>query len=109
MALVADGVQGGLWLGFLQGGVEYFKDDQVRASYTAADGLGEGRVSDLRLDRDSTLWAATDGGLSRLKNGRVSTLSSKNGLPCDTVHWSIEDDEHSFWLYTACGLVRVAR
>ncbi len=72
---------------FFQGGVAYFKDGQVRASYTAADGLGEGRVNDFRLDQDGTLWAATEGGLSRLKNGRVATLTSKNGLPCDAVHW----------------------
>ena len=87
----------------------YFKDGQVRASYASADGLGEGRVDDLQLDRDGTLWAATEGGLSRVKNGRVATLTSKNGLPCDTVHWVMEDDDHSFWLYTACGLVRIAR
>jgi signal transduction histidine kinase/ligand-binding sensor domain-containing protein len=108
-ALAADPLQGGLWLGFHLGGVAYFTDDQVRASYAAADGLGEGRVNHLRIDPDRTLWAATDGGLSRLKNGRVATLTSKNGLPCDTVHWAIEDDAHSFWLYTACGLVRIAR
>ena len=59
--------------------------------------------------QDGTLWAATEGGLSRLKNGRVATLTSKNGLPCDTVHWVMEDDAHSFWLHTACGLVRIAR
>jgi signal transduction histidine kinase len=71
--------------------------------------LGEGWVTDLRSDQDGTLWAATEGGLSRVKNGRVATLTSKNGLPCDTVHWVVEDDAHSFWLYTACGLVRIAR
>ena len=108
-ALLPDPVQGGLWLGFYQGGVAYFKDGQVRASYASADGLGEGRVDGLQLDRDGTLWAATEGGLSRVKDGRVATLTSKNGLPCDTVHWVMEDDDHSFWLYTACGLVRIAR
>jgi signal transduction histidine kinase len=88
----------------------YFKDGQVRASYSVADGLGgEGRVTGFQLDRDGTLWAATEGGLSRLKNGRAATLNSKNGLPCDTVNWAVEDDIHTFWLYTACGLVRVAR
>jgi signal transduction histidine kinase len=30
-------------------------------------------------------------------------------LPCDAVHWVIEDNDHSFWLYTACGLVRIVR
>ena len=108
MALAADPLQGGLWLGFYQGGVAYWKDGQVRASYTAANGLGEGAVSNLRVDSDGTLWAATEGGLSRLKNGRAATLSSKNGLPCDEVHWSIEDDDHSLWLYMACGLVRIS-
>ena len=34
---------------------------------------------------------------------------ARNGLPCDTIHWTIEDDDRSFWLYTACGLVRIAR
>jgi signal transduction histidine kinase/ligand-binding sensor domain-containing protein len=109
MALAADPLQGGLWIGFFHGGVSYWKDGQVRASYAAASGLGEGNVSNLRVDTDGTLWAATQGGLSRLRNGRAATLSSKNGLPCDEVHWSIEDDDHSLWLYMTCGLVRIAR
>ena len=108
-ALAADPLQGGIWLGFFQGSVEYFKDGQIRTSYAATDGLGEGRVNDLRFDHDGALWAATEGGLSRIKNGHVATLTSKHGLPCDTVHWLIEDDAHSFWLYMACGLVRIAR
>jgi signal transduction histidine kinase/ligand-binding sensor domain-containing protein len=108
-ALAADPWQGGLWLGFDLGGVTYFIDGQVRASYTATDGLGQGRVNHLRLDQEGTLWAATEGGLSRLKNGRVSTLTVRNNLPCDSVHWSIEDNAKSIWLYTACGIVRIAR
>ena len=107
--IVAD--QGGVWLSFWNdGGVLYFKDGKVRASYTAADGLGKGHVPGLRLDRDGAVWAGTEeGGLSRIKDGRIATLTTKNGLPCDTIHWTIEDDDRSLWLYTACGLVRIAR
>ena len=107
--VVAD--EGGVWLSFWQdGGVLYFKDGKVRATYTSAEGLGKGHVSGLRLDRDGAVWAATeDGGLSRIKDGRVSTLTTANGLPCNTIHWSIEDDDRSLWMYTACGLVRVMR
>ena len=103
--------EGGVWLAFwVDGGVLYFKDGQVRASYTAADGLGKGPVAGLRLDRDGALWAATqEGGLSRIKDGRIATLTTKNGLPCDAIHWSIEDDDRSLWLYTGCGLVRITR
>jgi len=109
LALVADPLQGGLWLGFSQGGVAYFKDGQVRALYGAAEGLGEGRVSALRFGSRGTLWAATEGGLSRIKDGKIATLTSTNGLPCDAVHWSMEDNDHAVWLYMACGLVRIAR
>jgi signal transduction histidine kinase/ligand-binding sensor domain-containing protein len=107
--LLSDNARGGLWTGFLKGGVAYYKDGQVRKSYAGIDGLGDGRVAGLHLDGDGTLWAATEGGLSRVKDGRVATLTTKNGLPCDTVHWAMEDNDHAFWLGTVCGLVRIAR
>jgi signal transduction histidine kinase len=107
--LAADRRRGGLWIGFFQGGIVYLSDGQVRASYTTADGLGAGRVGDILFDDDGTLWISTEGGFSRLKNNRVATLSGKNGLPCDMVHSAIEADDRSFWLYTACGLVRITR
>lgn len=108
--MLSDPVRGGLWLGFRDGtGLSYFKDGRIRVSYGAAEGLGQGMVGGLQLDADETLWAATEGGLSRLKDGRVNTLTAKNGLPCDGVHWMIEDDDHSFWLDTACGLARIPR
>ena len=108
-ALFAGPAPGALWLGFSQGGVAYFQDGKVRESYAVADGLGEGIVNSLSLDSEGTLWAATEGGLSRAKNGRISTLARNNGLPCDTVFWMMQDDAHSFWLYMACGLVRITR
>ena len=109
--VLSGGEPGGVWLGFwVEGGVSYFKDGQLRVSYTAADGLGKGGVPDLQLDRDGALWAATqDGGLNRIKDGRIATLTTRNGLPCDRIHWTIEDDDRSFWLYTSCGLVRITR
>ena len=108
-ALAADSVRGGLWLGFFLGGIAYLKDGQITEWYAVADGLSDGRVSDLQLGRDGGLWVATEGGLSRLKNGRVARLTSQNGLPCAAVHWVREDDAGSFWLFTSCGLVRIAR
>ncbi len=107
--LLSDPRRGGLWLGFWRGGgVSYFKDGRVRASYTAADGLSAGHVADLRLDHGA-LWVATMGGVSRLEDGRIATLTSRNGLPCDPAMWTLEDNQQSLWVYTACGLVRIAR
>lgn len=107
-AMAAD-QKGGLWLGFFLGGIAYYHDGQVRASYSTGDGLTGGRVGDIQFEQDGALWIATERGLSRLKNGRMATLTSENGLPCEAVHWLKEDDARSFWLYTPCGLVRLAR
>src|SRR3984885_8860541 len=100
---------GGIWLGFSRGGVAWFRDGQVHSSYSESNGLGEGRVNDLRFDEGGALWIATESGLSRLKNGRIATLTSKNGLPCDAVQWTTKDAAQSVWLMMPCGLVRVAR
>jgi signal transduction histidine kinase len=74
-----------------------------------AQGLGRGMVGGLRLDPDGTVWAATEGGLSRIRNGRIHTLTAEHGLPCDGVHWATEDNDRALWLYTPCGLARIAR
>jgi signal transduction histidine kinase/ligand-binding sensor domain-containing protein len=109
VVLAADPLHGGVWLGFSDGGITWFRDGQVLASYSGDDGLGEGRVNDLRFDDGRALWIATEGGLSRMKDSRITTLTGKNGLPCDAVQWTIEDAAQSVWLMMPCGLVRVAR
>jgi signal transduction histidine kinase/ligand-binding sensor domain-containing protein len=103
--------KGGVWLSFwTEGGVMYFKDGRVRASYSVEDGLGKGHVPGLTLDSEGALWASTeDGGLSRIKDGHVATLTSGNGLPCDTIHATVEDDRRALWVYAACGVFRIAR
>jgi signal transduction histidine kinase/ligand-binding sensor domain-containing protein len=108
-ALAADPLRGGIWIGFYQSGLAWFHDGKVAASYSSDLGLGKGSVNQLRFDSQGALWAATESGLSRLKSGHIATLTSRNGLPCDTVHWTIEDDAQSVWLYMPCGLVRVPR
>ena len=107
-AVVSDSRTSGMWVGFWDGGISLLKDGQVQTSLSRKEGLGAGTVWNLHFDNDNTLWAATEGGLSRIRDGRVTTLTTKNGLPCDAVHWMIEDNAIS-WVNTACGLLRVER
>jgi signal transduction histidine kinase/ligand-binding sensor domain-containing protein len=102
-----DPVKGGLWVGFYSGVILHLVDGQVRASYGYGDGLGKGPVNELRVASDGTVWVATFGGFSRLRAGHIATLTTRDGLPCDQIDSSIED-EGALWLYTACGLVHVA-
>jgi len=107
-ALTVDRRRGGLWLGFWDGGIAYFEDGGIREAFTTRDGLGGGRIAAFRFGPDASLWVATQSGLSTLRNGQFSTITSENGLPCDAVHSIIDDDLGSVWLNTACGLVRAA-
>ena len=107
--VVADPSQHGVWLGFSGGGVSYFADGAIQKSYSAAHGLGAGRVNSLRFGPRGALWVATENGLSRIKNDHVTTLTTKNGIPCDAVQWTMDDTDHFVWVYTACGLVRIPR
>ena len=100
---------GGIWTGLLSGGMAYFRAGQIRNLPLSGDGASARRVLDVARDRDGSIWATTNNGVSRINNGRVATLTTANGLPCNTVHWIIEDDLSSYWLYTQCGLLRVAR
>jgi len=56
---------GGLWIGFLFGGVGYLKDGHLTV-YTQQDGLPLGSVWAIAQDLDGTIWAGTSDGLARL-------------------------------------------
>src|SRR5262249_25730180 len=107
--LAADPLRGGIWIGTFAAGLIHLIDGRIAASYSVRDGLGKGFVNQVMVAADGTVWAATQGGVSRIKEGRIATLDARGGLPCDVVHWMIEDAENSWWLYTSCGLVRLAR
>ena len=110
ITMISGAEPGGIWLGFRLGrGVVYVRDGKVQQSYRAADGLGAGAVYGLKLDRDGAVWAATASGLSLIRNGRVTTFTSNNGLPCNTVHLVMDGNDASTWLYTGCGLVRLEK
>ena len=100
---------GGVWTGLLSGGIAYFRAGEIRNLPLSDDSARTRKVLDISRDRDGSMWAATENGLGRIKNGHVATLTTANGLPCNAVHWIIEDDLSSYWLYTRCGLLRIAR
>ncbi len=99
---------GGVWAGLSSGGLAYVRQGQIRNLPLRDDRGAASEVLDLLRNRDGTFWAATENGLSRISNGHVATLTTANGLPCNKVHWIIEDESSSYWLYTQCGLLRVA-
>jgi PAS domain S-box-containing protein len=100
---------GGVWTGLLSGGIAYFRAGQVHILPLSVGESDAPKVFNLQRGRDGALWVATEKGLSRVMDGRVATLTTENGLPCNAVHWIMEDDLSSDWVYTPCGLLRIPR
>ncbi|HXT52569.1 MAG TPA: two-component regulator propeller domain-containing protein [Thermoanaerobaculia bacterium] len=79
--------------------------------YRYRDGVAEGRmhgiaaeVWSLLLDRAGSLWVGTsNAGLFRVRDGRATQLSTRDGLSHDAVHALFEDREGSLWVGTRGG------
>ncbi|HEX2455883.1 MAG TPA: two-component regulator propeller domain-containing protein [Vicinamibacterales bacterium] len=100
---------GGVWIALIRGVLVHFRGGRILQRLTRRDGLGEGYLVNLQRDSDGALWASTEGGFSRIVDGRIATMTTANGLPCNEGQWIIEDDAASYWLYMRCGLVRIGR
>jgi signal transduction histidine kinase/ligand-binding sensor domain-containing protein len=108
-ALAADPVRGGIWVGFATGTIAHMLDGKPGPLIRLDPGDAVPHVvNNIRVDGDGTVWAATEGGLSRIVEGRVTRLDSTSGLPCDSVYSAVEAED-SVWLYMSCGLAQVPR
>jgi signal transduction histidine kinase/ligand-binding sensor domain-containing protein len=102
-ALAAD-PDGGIWLGLLNGQLGHYQGGKFEAF---ALQLGDAPVSGVRVDADGSVWASSAGGLARVKRRELKTLTTKNGLPCDSVASTIRDQRATLWLYSKCGLIAI--
>jgi ligand-binding sensor domain-containing protein len=106
MRLAAD-PQGGIWLGLRSGELARYHDGSFEM-FSVSQGKKAPLIRDLRVDYDGATWAATDAGLLRGKDGKGNVLSSRNGLPCDSINAFVRDNLGSLWLSTECGFVVIA-
>jgi len=71
--------------------------------------LGATLIVSLFPDDDGSVWAATDRGLARWKNGRWFAFSDCDGVLPSWVRRVISDDDGGLWLASQFGVVRVER
>jgi ligand-binding sensor domain-containing protein len=82
-ALVA-APDGGLWVGFLQGGISYIRDGHV-TSYGLAEGVGPAAMQ-FGWDHDGVLWAVVSAGAVRFRDHHwelVARIEHARGLSED--------------------------
>ncbi len=95
---------GSLWIG-TDAGLNRLKDGIL--SVYLKEEFGRVMVRAIRESRDGSLWISRFGaGLARLKDGKLTSYSTKQGLSNDGVHEIYEDREGSLWIGTDGGLDR---
>ncbi len=106
ISLAAD-PKDGIWLGLSNGNLARYKQGQLEMMTTNHPGSFSIRNLLVEADADGSTWWVTQGGLFRWKRGKVETLNSHNGIPCDDMFALIKDSHGSLWLDTQCGLIAI--
>jgi ligand-binding sensor domain-containing protein/anti-sigma regulatory factor (Ser/Thr protein kinase) len=95
---------GVVWVGTLGGGLARFDGHRFATTLTTRDGLTSNRITTLAEDSAGDLWVGTDGGLNRLRKGRVTgTWTAGRGLPSNQVLALYRDQAGTIWIATSAG------
>jgi signal transduction histidine kinase/ligand-binding sensor domain-containing protein len=105
---IAEQRDGTLLLG-TRGGVVRFREGRFSVVADERSGLSSGAVRAIHIDDDGTIWIGTyDGGLNRLRNGKVVALTTRQGL-FDNGVFAIVEDSGFFWMSSNRGVHRASR
>jgi signal transduction histidine kinase/ligand-binding sensor domain-containing protein/CheY-like chemotaxis protein len=108
-ALADDGA-GGVLVATFGGGLNRIAADGTVTVTRKADGLASDNLLSLLRDADGTVWVGSRGsGLSRLRDGRVRTITAAEGLFENTFHQIVDDARGNLWMSSNKGLFRVSR
>ena len=104
-ALLEDSA-GNLWIG-TNAGLARANNGVITAG--APGELGQGPIHAIAEDHEGNLWIGTSGaGLHRLRDGKVRTMTSADGLPSDAIQTIFHDSAGGAWIGTRKGVARIA-
>jgi ligand-binding sensor domain-containing protein len=103
--------RGNLWIGFRDGPLARFAQGHFTV-FTVSDGVGEGAIGDLHLDRAGRLWAATSGGVTRVddptsEHPSFVTYTTAHGLLSNYTSSVVEDLNGNKYVASARGIDRL--
>jgi signal transduction histidine kinase/ligand-binding sensor domain-containing protein len=105
---IADDRDGALLLG-TRGGVLRFRDGRFALVADERSGLSSNAVRAIHVDGDGTIWIGTyDGGIDRIRNGKVAGITTRQGL-FDNGVFAIVEEGGYFWMSSNRGVHRASR
>ena len=82
-------------------------DGQSFEVFDTDDGLTDNSVTAIAETIDGSLWFGTYRGLSRLRNGTISSLTEADGLPSDRITALHATPNGTLWIGSQAGLARL--
>ena len=108
LAVAEDG-GGNIWIGTAGGGLNQLSNGKLSVFRKQPNGLPGDYVTALLVDTDDTLWVATGSGLARLKQGRWTQFTTREGLVSDSISYLLDDGEGSLWVGSNLGLMQMSK
>ena len=88
---------GGLWVGFMLGGVALLKEGHWQVFSMGGDGVPRGSPWQFAQTPDGTVWVSTGGNLARLDGTRWNAVGSQMGLPTSNNTILFVDSQGTLW------------
>ena len=102
---LASDPHGGIWIATKKGDIVLFQNGLLKTEFPLNPG-GDSFNRQIMARADGSIIAGSVNGLVVWREGKVHRMTTKNGLPCDSVTSFIEDKENRWWLHTGCGVVQ---
>src|SRR5271166_5269422 len=97
---------GGIWISTRNGDLVLFRNGVVETKFPLNPKPGGYPFAEQMIaEVNGSLLASSENGLVGWRQGKVQRMTTKNGLPCDSLITFIQDKEKRWWLYTRCGVV----
>ncbi len=101
------GSDSSLWIGTNEGFHRYYHG--AIHTWNIKNGLGSNIVIDFYEDQERVLWIGTyGGGINRFKDGRVTAITTAQGLHDDGVFSILDDRRGHLWMSSNNGVFRVS-
>ncbi len=102
---LASDPHGGIWIATKKGDIGLLRNGVFEAKFPLNPG-GDPSNRQIMAEADGSILAGSENGLVEWRQGKVQRMTTKNGLPCNSVISFIEDKENRWWLHTSCGIVQ---
>jgi signal transduction histidine kinase/ligand-binding sensor domain-containing protein len=104
---LASDPHGGIWIGTKKGEIGLFRNGVFETKFPLNPG-GDPFNRQIMSEADGAILAGSNNGLVEWRQGTVHRITTKNGLPCNSVISFVEDKENRLWLHTGCGVVQIS-